>query len=171
MKDGKRTITPAVLERINNDNAAFQKESGIGLYWNLSVHYGDGIEDSTGNYFTRSYPELLTATYNKSEKEVLKAYKIEHWKDLFPKEEEFQPRAYGAAYTMSLPNDDPAVILGAKMKDITWKRIPEAVMTKPENFDKVWDAYMAELEKAGVQEMEQSFTKHIQDRIKLWSTN
>jgi putative aldouronate transport system substrate-binding protein len=72
---------------------------------------------------------------------------------------------------MSLPNDDPAVILGAKMKDITWKRIPEAVMAKPENFDKVWDAYMAELEKAGVQEMEQSFTKHIQNRIKLWSTN
>ncbi|KAF6577754.1 extracellular solute-binding protein [Paenibacillus sp. EKM212P] len=171
VKDGKRTIIPAVLERMNNDNAAFQKESGIGLYWNLSVHYGDGIKDLTGNYFTRSYPELLTETYNKSEKEVLKAYKIDHWKDLFPKEEEFQPRAYGAAYTMSLPNDDPAVILGAKMKDITWKRIPEAVMTKPENFDKVWDAYMAELEKAGVQEMEQSFTKHIQNRIKLWSTN
>ncbi|MNX83749.1 Bacterial extracellular solute-binding protein [compost metagenome] len=170
MENGKRKIIPAVQERMDNDNAAFTKETGMGLYWNMMVHYGDGIKDSTGNYFTRNYPELLTSTYNKSEKEVLKAYKAEHWKDLFPKEDEFKPRAYGAAYTMSLPNDDPAVILGAKMKDITWKRIPEAVMAKPGDFDKIWDAYMSDLEKAGVKEMEESYTKHIQDRIKLWST-
>lgn len=168
-ENGKRTIIPEVQQRMDKDGAAFQKESGIGLYWNLMVHYGDGIKDSTGNFFTRNYPEMLTATYNVAEKETLKAYGIDHWKDLFPKEEEFQPRAYGAAYTMSLPNDDPAVILGAKMKDITWKRIPQAVMSKPEEFDKIWDDYMADLEKAGVEEMEASYTKHIQDRIKLWS--
>ncbi|AWB45537.1 ABC transporter substrate-binding protein [Paenibacillus sp. CAA11] len=170
VENGKRKLIPAVQERANNDGAAFQKESGLGLYWNLMVHYGDGIKDSTGNYFTRNYPELLTENYSEVEKETLKAYKAEHWKDLFPKEEDFQPRAYGAAYTMSLPNDDPAVILGAKMKDITWKRIPEAVMSKPEDFDKIWDAYMAELEKAGVKEMEEAYTKHIKDRIELWST-
>lgn len=171
MENGKRTLIPEVQERANNDGAAFQKEAGLGLYWNLMVHYGDGIKDSTGNYFTRNYPELLTANYSEAEKETLKAYKAEHWKDLFPKEEDFKPRAYGAAYTMSLPNDDPAVILGAKMKDITWKRIPEAVMSKPEDFDNIWDAYMAELEKAGVKEMEEAYTKHIKDRIELWSTN
>ncbi|UJF34789.1 ABC transporter substrate-binding protein [Paenibacillus hexagrammi] len=170
VENGKRTIIPAVQERMNNEIAAFQKESGVGLYWNIMVHYGDGIKDSTGNYFTRNYPELLTATYSEPEKEALKAYKAEHWKNLFPSEEEFQPRAYGAAYTMSLPSDDLAVILGAKMKDITWKRIPEAVLSKPEDFDKIWDAYMAELEKSGVKEMEAAYTKHIQSRIKLWST-
>lgn len=171
VENGKRTMIPAVQERANKDGAAFQKESGLGLYWNLMVHYGDGIKDSTGNYFTRNYPELLTANYSEPEKEALKAYKAEHWKDLFPKEEEFPPRAYGAAYTMSIPSDDPAVILGAKMKDITWKRVPEAVMAKPEDFDKIWDAYMADLEKAGVKEMEEAYTKHIQNRIKLWSAN
>lgn len=170
VEGGKRVIIPAVQERMDNDNAAFQKESGVGLYWNMMVHYGDGIKDSTGNYFTRSYPEQLTASYSEPEKEVLKAYGAEHWKDLFPAEEEFEPRAYGAAYTMSLASDDPAVILGAKMKDITWKRIPEAVMAKPEEFDKIWDAYMAELDKAGVKEMEEAYTSHIKDRIELWST-
>ncbi|MEK8212061.1 ABC transporter substrate-binding protein [Paenibacillus sp. FSL L8-0463] len=168
---GKRVVIPAVQKRMDTDNASFQKESGVGLYWNMMVHYGDGVKDSTGNYFTRNYPEMLTTTYSEPEKETLKAYKAEHWKDLFPKEEEFQPRAYGAAYTMPLANDDPAVILGAKMKDITWKRIPEAVMSKPGEFDKIWDAYMADLDKAGVKEMEEAYTKHIQDRIKLWSTN
>lgn len=170
VEGGKRVIIPAVQERMDNDNAAFQKEAGVGLYWNMMVHYGDGIKDSTGNYFTRSYPEQLTASYSEPEKETLKAYGAEHWKDLFPAEEEFGPRAYGAAYTMSLASDDPAVILGAKMKDITWKRIPEAVMSKPEEFDKIWDSYMADLDKAGVKEMEEAYTKHILNRIELWST-
>ncbi|KWX72302.1 ABC transporter substrate-binding protein [Paenibacillus jilunlii] len=170
VEGGKRVVIPAVQERMDNDNAAFQKEAGVGLYWNMMVHYGDGIKDSTGNYFTRSYPEQLTASYSEPEKETLKAYGAEHWKDLFPAEEEFEPRAYGAAYTMSLASDDPAVILGAKMKDITWKRIPEAVMSKPEEFDAIWDAYMADLDKAGVKEMEEAYTEHIQNRIELWST-
>lgn len=169
VENGTRTVIPAAQERLNNDTADFQTESGIGLYWNLMVHYGDGIKDSTGNYYTRSNPDMLTATYNEVEKETLKAYHAEQWKDLFPKEEDFAPRAYGAAFTMSLPSDDPAIILGAKMKDITWKRIPEAVMSKPEDFDKVWDAYMADLDKSGVKEMEASYTKHVQDRIKLWT--
>ena len=169
VKNGKRSFIPEVQERANNDSAAFQKEAGLGLYWNMMVHYGDGIKDSTGNYFTRNYPELLSLNYSNAEKETLKAYKAKHWKDLFPTEEDFQPRAYGAAYTISLPNDDPSMILGAKMKDITWKYIPEAVMSKPEDFDRIWDAYMAELEKDGVQEMEKIYTQHIQDRIKLWS--
>lgn len=170
IENGKRVIIPAVQERMDNNNAAFQRETGVGLYWNMMVHYGDGIKDSTGNYFTRNYPEQLTASYSQPEKETLKAYDAEHWKDLFPAEEEFEPRAYGAAYTMSLASDDPAVILGAKMKDITWKRIPEAVMSKPEEFDKIWDAYMKDLDKAGVKEMEDAYTKHIQSRIELWST-
>ncbi|WP_405108598.1 ABC transporter substrate-binding protein [Paenibacillus sp. FSL K6-1217] len=170
VENGKRMVIPAVQERMDNDNAAFQKESGVGLYWNMMVHYGDGIKDSTGNYFTRSYPEQLTASYSAPEKETLKAYGADHWKDLFPSEDEFKPRAYGAAYTMSLASDDPAVILGAKMKDITWKRIPEAIMSKPEEFDRIWDAYMADLDKAGVKDMEEAYTMHIQNRIKLWST-
>ncbi|CAH1190398.1 hypothetical protein PAECIP111892_00147 [Paenibacillus auburnensis] len=170
MENGKREVIPAVQQRMDNDNAAFQKESGVGLYWNMMVHYGDGIKDSTGNYFTRSFPEQLTASYSEPEKEALKAYGVDHWKELFPSEEEFKPRAYGAAYTMSLASDDPAVILGAKMKDITWKRIPEAVMAKPDQFDKIWDAYMKDLDKAGVKEMEEAYTKHVQNRIKLWSS-
>ncbi|GJM68640.1 hypothetical protein HMSSN036_08560 [Paenibacillus macerans] len=59
----------------------------------------------------------------------------------------------------------------AKMKDITWKRIPEAIMAKPEQFDKIWDDYMAELEKAGVKEMEEAFGQYVKDRVKLWSGN
>jgi putative aldouronate transport system substrate-binding protein len=55
------------------------------------------------------------------------------------------------------------------MKDITWKRIPEAILAKPEKFDAIWDIYMNDIEKAGVKEMEKEYTKLVQARVKLWN--
>lgn len=167
--DGKRVVPQDVQDRINKDNTAFTKESGIGFYGNMMAHYGDGAKDSTGNYYTKNSPDQLVAGYSDVEKETLAAYKATTWKDLFPKESEFKEKAYGAAWTISIPGEDEVSILGNKMKDITWKRIPEAILAKPADFDKIWDAYMQELDKAGVKKMEAGYTKYVQDRVALWS--
>lgn len=169
VQDSKRVVPAEIQQKMDSQGNAYTKESGIGLYWNLMVHYGDGIKDSTGNYFTKSNSELLTATYSEPEKEALAAYGIEHWRDLFPKEEEFPERKAGAVYNIALPSDSTAAILGTKMRDITWKRIPEAIMADPSQFDQIWDDYMAELEKAGVREMEEAYGQFVKDRVKLWS--
>lgn len=147
VENGKRVVPQEVQDRINNDNTAFTKETGIGFYWNMMVHYGDGAKDSTGNYYTKNFPEQLVLGYSDVEKETLAAYKATTWKDLFPKEEEFKEKAYGAAWNISIPGEDEVSILGNKMKDITWKRIPQAILAKPAEFDKIWDDYMADLEK------------------------
>ncbi|RED60354.1 ABC transporter substrate-binding protein [Cohnella lupini] len=169
MENGKRVVPKEVQDRINNDNTAFTKESGIGFYWNTMVHYGDGAKDSTGNYYTKNFPEQLVVGYSDVEKETLAAYNATIWKDLFPKEDEFKEKAYGAAWNISIPGEDEVSILGTKMKDITWKRIPEAILAKPADFDKVWDDYMKDLDKAGVEKMEKGYTKYVQDRVALWS--
>jgi putative aldouronate transport system substrate-binding protein len=70
---------------------------------------------------------------------------------------------------LSVPGDDEVSILQNKMKDITWKRIRQAIMAKPDQFDKIWDDYQQDLNKAGVEKMEKGFTKYIQDRVKLWN--
>ncbi|WP_219838558.1 ABC transporter substrate-binding protein [Paenibacillus sp. R14(2021)] len=168
MTNGKRVVPEDVQQRIVNDNTAFSKESGIGFY-TISAHYGDGVKDSSGNYFTKNFPEQILDGYTKADKETLKAYGATTWLDLFPKEDEFQPKAWGAAWNIAVPGDDDVTILGNKMKDITWKRIPEAIMAKPEAFDKIWDDYQEDLIKAGVEKMEKGFTKYVQDRVKLWN--
>jgi len=169
VENGKRVVPADVQDRINNDNTAFTKETGIGFYWNMMVHYGDGAKDSTGNYYTKNFPEQLVIGYSDTEKETLAAYNATIWKDLFPKEDEFKVKAYGAAWNISIPGEDEVSILGNKMRDITWKRVPEAILAKPENFDKIWDAYMKDLEKAGVEKMEAGYTKYVKDRVALWS--
>ncbi|MFP4974223.1 ABC transporter substrate-binding protein [Paenibacillus sp. CN-4] len=171
--DGKRVIPEDVNKRKWNDSTNFQKETGLnnvgGLYTLLSARYGDGVKDSTGNYYTTNFPELITSGYNDVEKETLAAYKATTWKDLFPKEEEFKVRPWGTASNIQIPGDSEIVVLDKKLRDITWKRIPEAILAKPADFDKIWDNYMKEIEGAGVDKAEDLREELIKERVKLWN--
>ncbi|WP_426454757.1 ABC transporter substrate-binding protein [Paenibacillus sp. S-38] len=169
IQDGKRVVPQEIQQRIMIDNTAFSRESGIGFYTNLGAHYGDGVRDSTGSYYTKNYPEQIIKTYTDADKETLKAYGALTWKDLFPKEDEFPVKAWGAAWNIAVPGDDDVTILANKMKVLTRKRIPQAIMAKPEEFDGIWEAYQQDLIKAGVEKMEKGFTTYVQDRIKLWN--
>ncbi|SFJ16686.1 putative aldouronate transport system substrate-binding protein [Paenibacillus sp. UNC496MF] len=169
VQDGKRVVPEEVQSRIINDNTAFSQESGIGFYSNLGAHYGDGVLDATGNYYTKNFPEQIVSTYTSADKETLKAYHATTWKDLFPQEDEFPVKAWGAAWNIAVPGDDEVTIFGNKMKDITWKQIPQAVMAKPEDFDRLWDKYQQALLDAGVEKMEKGFTAYVQNVVKLWN--
>ncbi|WP_309122773.1 ABC transporter substrate-binding protein [Paenibacillus sp.] len=169
IENGKRVIPADVLEKKKNDPAGFQKESGVGFYHNLGAHYGDGVLDPTGNYYTTAFPEQIIATYNDVEKETLAAYGLQTWKDHFPKGEEFPVRPWGAAWNIQVPSDSDTNILAEKMKGITWKRIPEIILAKPEEFDAKWDAYQQELLDAGVEKMEDGYEALVKERVKLWN--
>ncbi|OAX48544.1 hypothetical protein gpAD87_10250 [Paenibacillus sp. AD87] len=169
MQDGKRIVPEDVQNRVVNDNTAFTKDSGIGLYTNIGAHYGDGVKDSSGNYYTKSFPELIVNSYTEADKQTLQAYGVTTWADLFTSEDDLPVKAWGAAWNIPVPTDDESNILAVKMKDISWKRIPQAILAKPEEFDQIWDEYQQELIDAGVEKMEAGFTKYVQDRVKLWN--
>lgn len=169
VENGKRVIPEDVNNRKINDAANFQKESGIGSYTTMTPHYGDGVKDPTGNYYTTNFPEQIVAGFNDVEKEVLKAYGATTWKDLFPKEDEFKVRPWGAAWNIPVPGDSEIVVLDEKLKNITWKMIPKAILAKPEEFDSIWADYMKQLEEAGVHKAEELRGQLVQERIKLWN--
>lgn len=169
VEDGVRVIPDEVQERKNNDNANFSKESGIGLYYVFGPHYGDGVKDSTGNYYTTNFPEQIVAAYSAEEKEALAGYGITTWKELFPSEDDFEVKVWGAAYNMSVPSDGKYEVIYQKTQDIIQKRIPEAIVSTPDQFDKLYDNMLAEVDKAGAVEMEQQYTEWIKDRVTLWT--
>ena len=169
IKDGTRVVPAEVQERIVNDNIAFSRESGVGFYTNLGAHYGDGVKDSTGNYYTKNFPEQIVENYTDADKETLKAYGATTWMDLFPNEKDFPAKPWGAVWNISVPSEDEINIISSKVKDITWKQIPQAIMAKPEEFEAIWNDYQQMLIDAGVENMEQGFTKYVQERVKLWN--
>ncbi|MEW4372551.1 ABC transporter substrate-binding protein [Paenibacillus kandeliae] len=168
MKDGKRVIPADVQERKTNDNTNFTKESGIGMY-NFSVRYGDGVKDSTGNYYTTNFPEQILASYTQPEKDTLKAYGATTWKDLFPPKEDFPVKAWGAAYNLPSPDDANYTVTYQKSQDIVRKSIPEAILAKPDQFDTLYDQMIAQLNTDDMKKMEQTYSQMIKDTVELWN--
>ncbi|MCM3782440.1 ABC transporter substrate-binding protein [Neobacillus mesonae] len=170
VEDGVRTIPADVQERKNKDNSNFTKESGISLYTIFGAHYGDGVKDSTDNYYTTNFPEAIQENYSDIEKEVLAGYEVSTWKELFPSGDEFPVKEWGAAYNMPIPTDSGNYnVVYQKTQDIIQKRIPEAIVSSPDQFDSIYDNMLSELDKAGAVEMEQQYTEWIKDRVRLWT--
>ncbi|MFB3169546.1 ABC transporter substrate-binding protein [Neobacillus sp. 179-C4.2 HS] len=167
--DGKRVIPEEVLERRNNDKN-FLKETGIGFnFTRYAPRYGDGALDSTGQTFTTSTLEQQIANQTEIEKEVLKNYGVETWKDLYPSKDELPESPWGAAYNLQIPAGSILEVNNKKMMDIVFKRVPEAILAKPEKFDEVWDQFMKDLDKTGVKESEKEFTRIVKDTVELWN--
>lgn len=168
VEDGQRIIPPEIQEQKTNNNNAFTKETGIGNY-RFSVSYGDGVKDSTGNYYTTQFPSQIIEDYSDTEKEVLEAYGVETWKDLFPDEEAFPVKPWGAAWNITVPADSELNVTIKRSSDIMRKRVPEAILAEPEEFDAVWEQFMNDLEDAGIEEAEEQYTELVQNRVQLWN--
>jgi putative aldouronate transport system substrate-binding protein len=169
IEDGKRVIPADVQDKKTNDASNFSKTSGIGLYNLMSAHYGDGVLDSTGSYYTTNFPEQIVASYSEPEKESLKAYNATTWKDLWPSEKDMPVKPWGAAWNIAVEEGTEYSVTFQKTQDIIRKRIPEAILTTPEKFDAVYDGMLAELDKAGAVKMEAEYTKYVKERVDLWS--
>jgi putative aldouronate transport system substrate-binding protein len=167
--DGKRVIPEDEWEKRRNDKD-YLKKTGIGYnFQRFAPRYGDGVEDSTGQTYTVNTRELAIEGLTDVEKEVLKNYDAELWKDLYPSSEEFPVKPWGAAYNLAIPSGSTLEVTNKRMIDITFKRIPEAILADTEEFDDVWDQFMDDLDKAGVEEAEDEFTKIVKDTVELWS--
>lgn len=168
-EDGNRYLTEEQWNERNN-NKDFAKETGIGYnYQRFMPRYGDGVKDSTDQNYTLSSREQNISNQTDVEKEVLENYDAELWSDLYPGADEFDVKPWGAAYNIPIPGDSNLDVTNQRMLDITTKRVPEAILAKPEEFDAVWDMFMKDLEDAGVEAAEEEYTQLIKDTVELWN--
>jgi putative aldouronate transport system substrate-binding protein len=165
---GKRVIPEDVMNAKTNDNNAFTRASGIGNY-NISMRFGDGVKDSTGNYYTAKFPETILKSYSDADKAALKAYKATYWNDLLPQSKEFPVKAWGAGWSIQVPEDSILKQHWDKEQAVVRKRIPEMILSKPADFDKLYDAFLVEL-KATTGAMADAESALVQDRMLLWGS-
>ncbi|MDN4523994.1 ABC transporter substrate-binding protein [Fictibacillus fluitans] len=167
--NGKRVIPADVQEQKTKNNAEFTKKTGIGMY-NISMRYGDGMKDSTGNYYTTNFPENVVKNYSKETKEVLSHYNAKTWKDLFPSEKEFPVLPWGAAWSINASSNTEYGAIFQKAEDTAKSYVTKAILAKPADFDKEWDNYLKALDAIGVKKMEAEYTKLVKARVELWSS-
>ncbi|MDY7222475.1 ABC transporter substrate-binding protein [Halalkalibacterium halodurans] len=166
--DGERVIPEEEMDRRNN-SANYVRDTGIGVLKGFAPSYGDGMTDSTGQTYTIVSPDQIIEAYTDVEKEVLANYGVEMWKDLYPAKEEFPVKPWGAGWNITVESGSQLELINQRCRDIMKKRVPEAILASPEDFDDIWDAFMNDLEQAGVEEAEKAFTELVQERVELWN--
>ena len=165
-RNGKRYFTEE--QQLIRTQKDYKTMTGIDLYNYPFPEYGRGVPDSTGQPIVPKWKEEIRNEYTSFEKDVLAAYGVEYWKDMFPHEDEFSVRPYGVAWQIDLPAQSEAQLIFDKCSKITRERIIEAILATPENFDTVWDLMQKDLIAAGVKKLEAEFTRLIRERIQLW---
>ncbi|MGO4542171.1 ABC transporter substrate-binding protein [Paenibacillus sp. 2TAB19] len=167
VENGARVIPQEIQDKKSNDASNYAKESGIGNY-NFAPMYGDGVLDPSGSPYTTNFKSQIIAAYSDADRETLSHYGVERYLDLWPQADEFPVKAWGAAWNIPKETGSEVDVLAKKADEIMKKRIPEAIMAKPEQFDAVWDNFMKDLDKMGIQKVNEHMTQLVKDRVELW---
>ncbi|KGA98957.1 ABC transporter substrate-binding protein [Alkalihalobacillus alcalophilus ATCC 27647 = CGMCC 1.3604] len=169
-EEGNRYLTEEQREERRADST-FNERTGINVFKAYGPHYGNGVLDSSGQPFTINTPETLIEDYTAVEKEVLAAYGAEIWKDLFPQEDEFRPRPYGAAWEINYGANSPIAVPFQRAQDVMFTRIPQVILARPDQFDEIYDQFMDEISTDAIEEAEREFTNLVRNRVELWGGN
>ncbi|MGO4108332.1 ABC transporter substrate-binding protein [Paenibacillus sp. YAF4_2] len=163
--DGKFTRTPE--QRTQYDDPAWKLANlGNGIFTYLPKLEGtlsDGNATTPGGDPQEFYDSLKDV-----DKEVLSAYGHKTWTEFFSSPPD-NP-IYYPAWQIDLIDGSDASIANKKMTDASLKFLPRAIMSKPDQFDKVWQDYVDEYKKINVKAYEDRINEQIQWRIQNWST-
>lgn len=167
-EDGKRELLPEVQEQKNTD-PDFGKKTGIGAYVYPFPQRGVGAIDSTGNSYTTTTLENVIANYNDAQKETLAGYGISNFTEMFPSSEELGISKHGQVWQYTIPSDSDIAIIQQKCDDYIQQAVTQAILGKPENFDKAWDEIQTTLKSYGIDKLNEEMTKLTKERLELWN--
>ncbi len=166
--NGKRVFTESAKLARDADMTKFSKEVGVGNYNNISLRYGNGAQDPTGNFYTTTNPEVIKEGYTESEKMALDAYDVDFWGDLIAPATDFPVKQWGAAWNIPIAEDSILKQHWDVEQNIVRRRLTEIIWANPEDFDAGYESFLVELQKA-TDPMASEMTALIKDRIKLWT--
>lgn len=167
--DGKRVVPAEEQEKKNNDKD-YGKKTGLGQYSYPFPQRGDGVEDSTGQYYTPTTEQTIIDNYNSAAKKTLEAYGVDMWKDLFPPTSDFEVSPYGAAYNIAIPNDSELTLLQKKADDYCQKTIPQIILAGEANFETEWEKMQKDLKAMNIEEANKQMTELISQTMEFWGT-
>ncbi len=167
-EEGKREFLPEIQQQRNTD-ADFSKKTGVGKYAYPFPQRGVGALDENGDSYSPDTLENKIANYTEAEKETLAAYGVKSWPELFPSAEELGISNHGQVWQLNIPSDSDIAIIQKKADDYTQQAITQAILGKPEDFDKAYDEIVNTLKSYDIDKLNTQMTALIKDRLELWN--
>lgn len=138
-------------------------ESLWGYMPKLEGRYPDGNAEGAGNQ-----PEEFFANLKDIDKEVLSAYGHKTWTEFFSSPPE--NRISYPAWNIDLIEGSAAKVANQKMKDLDFKFLPKAILSKPENFESVWGDYVEEMGKVDTKAYLDRVNEQLKWRVDNWTS-
>lgn len=168
VENGRRVIPEKEMQARTHD-PDYNRRTGIGVYVYPFPQRGDGVKDPGGQTYLIKTEESIAERYSAVEREVLQAYGAKLWRDLYPRASEFPVKPWGTAWQINIPQSGKSAERMQRYLNITRKRIPEMILSKPDAFDGMWDRMQKELDAAEARQLEQDFGRLLRDRMALWN--
>ena len=147
----------------NMADKEYRRENGIG-FLNYPLPRGINVSKyADGNYWQPSgSPEEVNALYDESEKEVLAAYGVKTFSEMFDKP---KPNPWGVAWDIVIPDDSEIKVINTKRENYLRKSLPKIIMSKPSQFESLWSKHVSDLNKMGIEKYEKFLTDEIKKRV------
>ncbi|MEZ0536701.1 ABC transporter substrate-binding protein [Caldicellulosiruptoraceae bacterium PP1] len=166
--NGKRVFIDSVKQQKLTD-PTFGKKTGIGVYTYPFPRLPNTYIDKTGNPTTPDITKAdISKNYTDVEKKVLSAYKVQIWKDLFPKPETYPVKVWGDLW-MHQPEDSEIKTIASKTFDYATQNIAKVIMAKPEKFDQAYTDFLKGFDKLNGAKYEKAMEQLIKEKIELWT--
>ncbi|MFC4305170.1 extracellular solute-binding protein [Cohnella boryungensis] len=142
---------------------ANKAEALYGQLFKLEGKYPDGNAEGAGNQ-----PDEFFANLKPIDQELLNAYGYKLWTDFFSVPSE--SRISYPAWNIDLIEGSPAKIANQKLKDLAFKYLPKAILSSPDDFEKVWSEYGAQIGKVDTKSYLDRVNSQLQWRQDNWSS-
>lgn len=129
--------------------------------WNWPVVSGTM---SDGNSYNPSgQPEVAALEYDEDDWQVLDAYNVETYSQLFAQPDD---RPWFPAWSANIPQGSEPNLFEARAEEVTQSYYPQLVLAAPADFDAVWEEFQAAYRSADyIDEYLDFFTTTIQERM------
>lgn len=164
MKDGKMTKSLEQFKQM--EEREYQVKQGISVNYFPRPARGADVKFSDGTPIDpRDTKEYLETKYKDYEKEILKAYKINSFVDLFNAPIK---SPIGKAYSVTIPSGSPAAVAKTKIDDEHKRLLPKMITGPKDQFEANWKEFVSAIEKIDMAAYNKARTDAYQQRLKDW---
>jgi putative aldouronate transport system substrate-binding protein len=125
--------------------------------------------------FSDGYPTNMSDIYSEKaavlrpeDKELWEAYGVTSNAELMDPDPPENP-VWFPTWQINMPDGSEAQLAWQKAEEVYRKYLPRIIMGRPNQFERLWEEYVAELGNTGLEKYEAFMQERIDERIKKWS--
>ncbi|MCL2137958.1 MAG: extracellular solute-binding protein [Treponema sp.] len=154
-------------QRANWQNDNWQEQNRARLMDDIFPKIQGSFSDGYPHDLTQFFPER-EATLSPEDIELFEAYGVTSTNELMDKNPRPNPPWFPVWTLPGPPDGSAAQIAQARFEQTMRQRLPQIILASPSDFDRLWDAYAAEMDSNGIADFESFRQEQINQRLIDW---